>query len=163
MKHQQTLHNKIRKLDELLINVREWKEAEKKIVFTNGCFDILHRGHIDYLTKAADLGDILIVALNADTSVKKLKGNHRPIQDENSRQNIMASLECVNAVFLFEEETPLEVINKILPDILVKGGDYTIDNIAGADTVINNGGEVKTIPFLEGYSTSMIEVKIKKG
>ncbi len=161
MKHLQILLDKIYESDSLLTRVKQWKDEGKKIVFTNGCFDILHRGHIDYLNKASDLGDTFIVALNTDTSVRKLKGHHRPIQDEQSRLHIMASLECVTAVFLFDEETPREALLKILPHILVKGGDYTIDKIVGADIVIGNGGEVKIIPFLKGYSTSAIENKIK--
>ncbi len=161
MNHQQLLQSKIYSLETLLLLVHQWKAGSQKIVFTNGCFDILHPGHIDYLNKAADLGDKLIVALNTDASVQKLKGSHRPIQSEQSRLQIMASLECVSAVFLFGEETPLEAISKILPNILVKGGDYTIETIVGADEVIKNGGEAKVIPFLEGFSTSGIERKIK--
>jgi rfaE bifunctional protein nucleotidyltransferase chain/domain len=162
MNHQQILHDKIFTLDTLLAEVKQWKSLGNKIVFTNGCFDILHRGHVDYLNKASDLGDKLIVALNSDASMRKLKGPHRPIQDEQSRLHIMASLECVSAVFLFNEETPMEVLSKIVPDILVKGADYTIETIVGADIVLKNGGEVKTIDFLEGYSTSLIERKIKE-
>lgn len=161
MNHQQTQKRKIHTLETLLPLVNAWKEAKQKIVFTNGCFDLLHPGHVDYLNKAADLGDHLIVALNTDASVQKLKGMHRPIQSEVARLQIMAGLECVSAVFLFSEDTPLEVLSEILPHTLVKGGDYTIDTIVGADLIMKHGGKVEVIPFLEGYSTSSIEKKIK--
>ncbi len=161
MNHELKLRNKIYSLQSLIPMVQQWKAAGKKIVFTNGCFDLLHPGHVDYLTKAADLGDKLIIALNTDASVQQLKGVHRPIQNEQSRLHIMAALECVSAVFLFDEETPLAAINKIIPQVLVKGGDYTLETIVGAEVVTAQGGEVKIIPFLEGYSTSAIEQKIK--
>lgn len=161
MNHQQTQKRKIHTLETLLPLVNAWKEANQKIVFTNGCFDLLHPGHVDYLNKAADLGDHLIVALNTDASVQKLKGMHRPIQSEVARLQIIAGLECVSAVFLFSEDTPLEVLSEILPHTLVKGGDYTIDTIVGADLIMKHGGKVEVIPFLEGYSTSSIEKKIK--
>jgi rfaE bifunctional protein nucleotidyltransferase chain/domain len=138
-----------------------WKANNQRIVFTNGCFDILHKGHIDYLYKASNLGDKMIVAINSDASVSALKGIHRPIQDEDSRAFIMASLGCVDAVIIFNEDTPLNLIESILPNILVKGGDYTISTIVGAKEVIAHGGEVKVIPFLDGYSTTAIETKIK--
>ena len=145
----------------LLSQVQQWKAANQTIVFTNGCFDVLHRGHIDYLTKAAQLGTKLIVALNTDASVKRLgKGNSRPLQDEQSRLHIMASLRCVDAVVLFNEDTPLLLIQAIQPNVLVKGGDYEINNIVGYNSVIASGGKVLTIPFLEGYSTTGIEKKI---
>lgn len=162
MLHREKLQSKIHTLDTLRSLVTKWKSTGLEVVFTNGCFDLLHRGHVDYLNKAADLGDRLIVALNTDASVKKLKGAHRPLQDENTRMEIMAALECVDAVFLFDEETPLEVITQILPDILVKGSDYTVDTIVGAEVVMEHGGEVRTIEFLPGYSTSAIERKIKE-
>ncbi|MFC2113959.1 D-glycero-beta-D-manno-heptose 1-phosphate adenylyltransferase [Bacteroidota bacterium] len=139
----------------------QWKADKKKVVFTNGCFDLIHLGHIDYLSKAADLGDKLIIAVNSDSSVRKLKGNDRPLQDEFSRLMILSSLSFVDAVVLFEEETPFELIGRLLPDILVKGGDYKPDEIVGADIVKENRGEVVIIPFLEGYSTTAIEKKIK--
>ncbi|MBC7412941.1 MAG: D-glycero-beta-D-manno-heptose 1-phosphate adenylyltransferase [Bacteroidia bacterium] len=146
---------------ELLAQVAQWKIANETIVFTNGCFDILHRGHVDYLTKAALLGTKLIVALNTDASVKRLgKGSSRPLQDEDSRLHIIKSLRCVDAVILFDEDTPLLLIQAIQPNVLVKGGDYEIQNIVGYTTVIANGGKVLTIPFLEGYSTTRIEQKI---
>ncbi len=137
-----------------------WRQEGKKIVFTNGCFDILHRGHVDYLAKAADLGDILIVGLNTDISVSKLKGSHRPIQDEQSRLQIMASLGFVDGVILFSEPTPLELIRLVQPDVLVKGSDYQIENIVGYDIVMSKGGKIQTIDFLDGFSTSAIEKKI---
>ena len=133
----------------------------KKIVFTNGCFDIIHRGHIEYLAQAAQLGDFLIVGLNTDSSTSKLKGPNRPIQDEESRALILASLQFVNAVVLFSEETPYNLIKLIQPNILVKGSDYTIENIIGNDIVKAKGGEIKTINFIEGYSTTSILNKIR--
>jgi rfaE bifunctional protein nucleotidyltransferase chain/domain len=130
-------------------------------VFTNGCFDILHKGHVDYLAKAADLGEILIIGLNTDASVSKLKGPHRPIQDESSRLQIIASLGFVDAVILFEEPTPYKLIQLVQPDVLVKGSDYLPEEIVGYDIVKAKGGIIKTIDFLPGYSTSLIEKKIK--
>jgi rfaE bifunctional protein nucleotidyltransferase chain/domain len=139
-----------------------WRFHGKKIVFTNGCFDILHRGHIDYLSKAADCGNILVIGLNSDQSVKKLKkGASRPLQDETSRALILASLHFVSAVILFDEDTPYELIKLVQPDVLVKGSDYKVEQIAGHDIVQAKGGVVKLIPFLEGFSTSGIEQKIK--
>lgn len=149
--------------DSLEKAVSSWKKEGKKIVFTNGCFDILHLGHVDYLAKAADLGDKLIVGLNTDSSVSSLKGPHRPIQDENSRLKIMASLSFVDGVILFSEPTPLELIRLVQPDILVKGSDYQPEQIVGYDIVVGGGGCVKTIDFIPGYSTSNIEKKIKEG
>jgi len=139
----------------------QWKK-EGKVVFTNGCFDILHLGHVDYLEKARNLGQKLIVGLNTDQSVQRLKGPARPICDESSRARVMASLEFVDAVILFDEETPLELISALKPDILVKGNDYTIENIVGADVVIKNGGSVETVPLVNGYSTTNVIEKIKK-
>jgi rfaE bifunctional protein nucleotidyltransferase chain/domain len=140
--------------------VTSWQLHNEKVVFTNGCFDILHLGHIDYLTKAADLGDRLIVAVNTDSSVSALKGPSRPIIDEETRAMKLASLVFVDAVILFGEETPLKLITEVRPNILVKGGDYTIDTIVGASEVQDNGGEVVVIPFLEGHSTTSIVNKI---
>ena len=141
----------------------QWEEQNKKIVFTNGCFDILHRGHIEYLSKAADLGDVLFIGVNTDASVSKLKGENRPLQDEYSRLMILGALEFVDALILFDEETPLELIRKVQPHILVKGADYKPEDIVGYDIVKARGGEIKTIDFLSGYSTSAIEQKIKEG
>jgi len=138
-----------------------WRREKQRIVFTNGCFDILHRGHVDYLSKAADLGNKLIIGVNTDASVSKLKGPHRPIQDQESRMLILASLAFVDAVILFDEPTPYELIKLVQPDILVKGSDYQVENIVGYDIVQAKGGEIKTIDFIPGYSTSAIESKIK--
>lgn len=129
----------------------------KKIVFTNGCFDILHPGHVYYLNKARSLGDILIVGLNSDASIKRLnKGPNRPIHPQDKRAEVLASLLCIDYVCIFEEDTPIELIKIIVPDVLVKGGDYTIDKIVGADMVIQKGGRVEIIDYLEGYSTTKI-------
>jgi rfaE bifunctional protein nucleotidyltransferase chain/domain len=133
-----------------------WKFQNLKIVFTNGCFDILHRGHIEYLSQARDKGDILIIGLNTDSSVKKLKGEGRPVQDEMTRALVLASLRIVDAVILFDEDTPYELIKAIEPDVLAKGGDYTPETIVGADIVTARGGEVAVIPLVEGISTSRI-------
>ncbi|MGQ9847234.1 MAG: D-glycero-beta-D-manno-heptose 1-phosphate adenylyltransferase [Bacteroidales bacterium] len=139
-----------------------WRFKSQKIVFTNGCFDILHRGHFEYLMKAASLGNVLVIGLNSDNSVKKLKGNNRPVQDEESRALALASLLFVEAVVIFDEETPIDLIKFIRPDILVKGGDYSITTIVGSDFVLENGGEVKIIPFVEGYSTTKLIQALKK-
>ena len=147
---------------DLLHRIAVWKFHSYKIVFTNGCFDLLHHGHIEYLSKAADLGDKLILGLNSDASVKKLdKGANRPIQTENDRALILSSLQLIDALIIFEEDTPYELIKAIQPDVLVKGGDWKEDQIAGADIVKARGGLVATIPFVEGYSTTNIEKKIK--
>lgn len=140
--------------------ILKWREENQKIVFTNGCFDLLHLGHVDYLAKAKDLGDRLIIGVNTDSSVKRLKGKNRPLQDENSRLHILAALHSVDAVVLFDEDTPYELIKKIQPDILVKGADYKIENIVGYDIVTSRGGSVQTIEFIEGYSTTKIEQRI---
>ncbi len=161
MGYRSSVEEKILDAAGLRRQVNSWKSAGKKIVFTNGCFDLLHLGHVDYLNRAADLGDILVVGLNTDASVKKLKGPHRPLQDEAARLHILASLACVAAVVLFDEPTPLELIGSIEPDILVKGADYSIDQIVGAKEVLAKGGKVETIPLVNGYSTSAIESRIK--
>jgi len=137
-----------------------WQFQGKKIVFTNGCFDILHLGHIDYLSAASELGDLLVIGLNTDQSVSKIKGKSRPIQDEISRAFVLASLGFVNAVVFFGEDTPYNLIKTIQPDVLVKGADYKPEDIVGYDIVNNKGGEIVTIEFLEGYSTTAIEKKI---
>jgi rfaE bifunctional protein nucleotidyltransferase chain/domain len=139
-----------------------WRFRGKKIVFTNGCFDLLHLGHIDYLSKAKDQGDILVIGLNTDASVKRLKGDSRPLTDEDSRAIILASLGFVDAITLFDEDTPYELIAKVQPDVLVKGSDYKAEDVVGYDIVKAKGGEVITIDFVEGYSTSAIVDKIKK-
>jgi len=136
--------------------------SEKKVVFTNGCFDIIHQGHIEYLINAAKLGDILIVGLNSDSSVKKLKGEDRPIQDQESRAKVLASMYFVTYVVIFNEETPYDLIKSVQPDFLVKGGDYKVENIVGYDIVKKKGGKVITIPLVKGYSTTRIINKLNK-
>ncbi len=138
-----------------------WNLKSQKIVFTNGCFDILHRGHVEYLAQAANHGDVLVIGLNTDSSVKRLKGNTRPVQDEYARAMLMASLHYVSAVIMFDEDTPYELIKKVQPDVLVKGSDYKVEDIVGYDVVKAKGGEVVTIDFIEGYSTSSIIDKLK--
>ena len=133
----------------------------KQVVFTNGCFDILHLGHIDYLEKARLLGDFLVVGLNSDESVCRLKGPERPVNKELARGRMLAALEFVDAVCVFEEDTPKELIETIAPNVLVKGGDYSIETIVGADFVMQNGGVVKTIDLVDGYSTTGIIEKLK--
>lgn len=161
MSHHQLISDKIKDLQSLIEFVNESKLNNKKIVFTNGCFDLLHKGHVDYLSKARDKGDVLIVGVNTDSSVKRLgKSSSRPIQSEESRMYILAGLESVSAVVLFDEDTPYELIKKIIPNVLVKGADYSIDKIVGADIVLENNGSVETIDFIQGYSTSAIERKI---
>lgn len=162
MTHYETIQSKILNHESLPEKLKAWRESGKKIVFTNGCFDLLHLGHIDYLSKAADCGDVFIIGVNSDASVSKLKGEHRPIQDENSRSRILAALSFVTAVIVFTEETPYELIKIIQPDVLVKGADYKVEQIAGHDIVLEKGGEVILIDFLPGYSTSAIEKKIRK-
>jgi D-glycero-beta-D-manno-heptose 1-phosphate adenylyltransferase len=158
------IQSKIYKWEDLSRTIAIWKFKDRKIVFTNGCFDILHKGHVTYLAHAAELGDNLIVGLNSDASVKKLnKGPNRPIQDQDSRAFILASLHHVSAVIIFDEETPAELIKLVQPDVLVKGGDWKPEQIIGYDTVKANGGEVISIDFLPGFSTTAIEQKIKSG
>lgn len=155
--------DKIQTWDQIRVTVESWKAAGQKIVFTNGCFDILHYGHIHYLAQARDLGDRLVIGLNSTASVRRLKGPHRPINDEATRQTLLAALEFVDAVVVFEQDTPYELIKTVQPDVLVKGGDWRPEQIVGADLVLAGGGEVKSLPFVEGYSTTAIEEKIKKG
>lgn len=158
---EKTLLKKIMDLHTLKQRMAEWRFEDKKVVFTNGVFDLLHIGHITYMAKAAELGDKLVIGLNADSSVKRLKGESRPVNDQNNRAALLAALFFVDALIVFEEDTPRNLIATILPDILVKGADYTIDNIAGAKEVIANGGQVKTIDFVEGYSSTSIIQKIR--
>jgi D-beta-D-heptose 7-phosphate kinase/D-beta-D-heptose 1-phosphate adenosyltransferase len=141
--------------------IKAEQEKGKKIVFTNGCFDILHRGHVTYLDQARDLGDLLIVGINSDESVKRLKGLERPVNMLEDRAYVLSALKSVDYVIPFEEDTPLDLINLIMPDILVKGGDYTIDRIVGAQEVLAHGGRVEIIPFVPGKSTSAIIDTIK--
>jgi rfaE bifunctional protein nucleotidyltransferase chain/domain len=135
--------------------------TDKKIVFTNGCFDLLHPGHVDYLERAKVLGDVLVVGLNSDESVRRLKGPKRPINPEMDRALVLAGLGCVNFVIIFSEDTPYNLIKAVQPDVLVKGGDWPIDKIVGKDIVLANGGEVKSLDFLPGYSTTSLIDKIK--
>ena len=139
----------------------EWRKKNTNIVFTNGCFDLLHQGHLDLLTKASTYGDILIVGLNSDSSVRKIKGKERPIENEKIRSNNLLKLKYVNYVIIFNSETPLDLIKTIMPNVLVKGGDYNATTIVGAKEVISNGGKVEIIPLTEGYSTSSI-IKLQK-
>jgi len=159
---EKTLLSKISDLSTLKNSISQWQTEGKKVVFTNGVFDLLHIGHITYMAKAAELGDKLVIGLNSDSSVKRIKGEDRPVNDQNSRAAILAALFFVDAIVVFEEDTPLNLITTLMPDILVKGADYSIENIVGAKEVIANGGEVKTIDFVEGYSSTSIIEKIRK-
>jgi len=154
--------DKIKDLTQAKTLVRQWKSEGSKVVFTNGCFDILHLGHVDYLEKARALGDKLVLGLNTDDSVSRFKGPDRPIQDQNSRAHILASLQFIDLVVFFNEDTPQNLISELIPDVLVKGSDYLAENIVGADVVKKAGGVVKTIAFVPGYSTTRIVEKIKK-
>ena len=138
-----------------------WRFKDDKIVFTNGCFDILHRGHIEYLAKAASLGTKLVIGLNTDASVKRLNGDSRPINDENARALLLASLVFVDKVILFDTDTPRDLIDFVQPDVLVKGGDYKPEEIVGYDIVKAKGGEIVTLDFVEGYSTTSLIEKMK--
>lgn len=155
------VQSKIFSLENLLPAINVWKFKDYKIVFTNGCFDVLHRGHIEYLAKAANLGNKLIIGLNTDASVKENKGKNRPVQDEYSRAIILASLKFVDAVVLFNAKTPENLIKSIKPDFLVKGGDYTTETIVGAAFVNSYGGQVVVIEYLDNYSSSNIIKKIQ--
>ena len=157
-----SIPDKLFNLDQLMHQVKRWRLQSRKIVFTNGVFDILHEGHIASLSEAAAQGHVLIVGVNTDASVKRLKGESRPVNNENSRALILASLLMTDAVILFGDDTPLNLICTILPDVLVKGGDYTIEQIVGAKEVLANGGEVKIVPILEGFSTTSIIQKMKE-
>ncbi|GAB4125036.1 MAG: D-glycero-beta-D-manno-heptose 1-phosphate adenylyltransferase [Raineya sp.] len=157
----QETSQKILSQEALAQQVRQWQAQGDKVVFTNGCFDILHLGHIDYLEKARALGNRLVVAINTDASVKRLKGESRPVVEQYARCRMIAALAFVDAVCTFEEDTPKSLIEKISPDILTKGSDYSPENIIGADFVVAKGGEVKTIQLVDGFSTSKIIDKIK--
>jgi len=150
------IEQKLIKKPQLLHYKTAWELKDQKVVFTNGCFDLLHRGHIEYLARAASLGDILVVGINTDTSVRKIKDNNRPLQDEYSRALAIAALHFVGYVMLFEEDTPHELIKAVEPDILVKGDDYNVKDIVGYDLVNKSGGQVQTIKLTKGYSTSAI-------
>ena len=161
MSHLKTLNSKVYNLDALTNQVEQWKMAGKKVVFTNGCFDIIHRGHIEVLARTADLGEKLIIGLNSDQSIQKLKGKDRPVIDEQSRAILLAALSFVDAIVLFSEDTPLKLISALLPDVLAKGGDYEIETIVGHEIVQKNGGKVKLVPFVDGFSSTTIIDKIK--
>jgi len=148
--------NNILSLEEMKNLRKVFKEKNKKVVFTNGVFDIVHAGHVDYLIKAKELGDILIVGLNSDLSVKKIKGEKRPLINQTERAFLLSNLKPVDFVVIFEEETPFELIKELIPDILVKGADWSLDKIVGSDIIIENGGEVKNIQFVNQQSTSRI-------
>ena len=158
----QWIQSKIYDRDTLARECNVWRATQKKIVFTNGCFDILHHGHLDLLARAADMGNILIVGINTDSSIQNIKDPGRPVTNELDRAFQVASLLCVDAVCLFDEDTPETLIEMVRPDVLVKGGDYTADKIVGAEFVKSIGGEVAIIPFVEGYSTTSIISRIKK-
>jgi D-glycero-beta-D-manno-heptose 1-phosphate adenylyltransferase len=153
---------KIKPLAEAKEQVKTWQADGEKVVFTNGCFDLLHLGHVDYLEKAKNLGDRLVIGLNTDASVSRFKGAERPLQDQTSRARVLAALEFVDLVVLFNEDTPLNLITELLPNTLVKGSDYLAENIVGADVVKKAGGKVETIDFVAGYSTTRIVEKIKR-
>ncbi|MCB0558948.1 MAG: D-glycero-beta-D-manno-heptose 1-phosphate adenylyltransferase [Lewinellaceae bacterium] len=158
----QKIKAKIQSWEQARRTVEGWKRQGLKVVFTNGCFDLLHYGHIHYLAQAREQGERLVIGLNSDASVRRLKGPNRPINDEPTRQLLLAALECVDLVTTFEQDTPLELISLLLPDVLVKGGDYRPEDIVGADVVLAQGGEVKALPYIEGHSTTAIEAKIRE-
>jgi D-glycero-beta-D-manno-heptose 1-phosphate adenylyltransferase len=162
MKATKHIQQKILDAHQLQQELMRWRKFSKKIAFTNGCFDILHAGHIHSLMQAASFADILVVGLNSDVSTKRLKGDNRPVNNEQNRALLLASLAVVDAVVLFDEDTPYELITSILPDVLVKGGDYTVDTIVGAKEVMENGGAVEIIPLVEGLSTTSLIQKIER-
>lgn len=162
MSHLDHIQKKLMNSEQLIDQLNQWRKEECKIVFSNGCFDILHLGHIDYLARAADFGDRMVIGLNTDSSVSKIKGPTRPINDERSRAMVLAGLEFVSAIILFDEPTPYELIRLVQPDVLVKGADYKPEDIVGYDIVTAKGGVVKTIPFVDGYSTTKIEQRIRE-
>jgi rfaE bifunctional protein nucleotidyltransferase chain/domain len=155
------IQSKILGQTELLRKVNQWRLMGRRIVFTNGCFDLLHRGHLTYLLQAAEAGNRLIIGLNDDASVQRLKGPSRPILDQETRSLALASLTFVDAVTLFSDDTPLDLIEAVQPDVLVKGGDYSADTVVGSAEVVARGGQVTIIPFIEGYSTTSIIEKIR--
>lgn len=161
MDHLKHLQHKILDAPTLQRQLHLWRFQDKKIVFTNGCFDIIHQGHIHILAQARSLGDVLIVGLNSDASVSRLKGPTRPLQNQNTRAEVLAAMQLVDAVVLFEEDTPLNLIETITPQVLVKGGDYIKEDIVGYNHVIQHGGTVEVIPLVEGHSTTEIERKLR--
>ncbi len=160
MTHFNHIHQKIQTFEEIEHTLAQWRAAGQRIVFTNGCFDLLHYGHLHYLSEARDLADRLVVGLNSAASVRRLKGPHRPINDELTRTHLLAALEVVDAVVIFEDDTPIELIKIVQPEILVKGGDWKPEQIVGSDLVLAKGGQVLSLPFVQGYSTTNIEQKI---
>jgi len=162
MRKADVIEKKILTLDEAKHKIAQWKVIGKTVSFTNGCFDILHRGHIFSLSEAAREADYLIVGVNSDASTKRLKGDSRPVNNEQSRALILASLVIVDAVVIFEEDTPFNLITSLQPDVLVKGGDYTLDQIVGAKEVMDNGGRVVINPIVQGYSTTGLIEKITR-
>ncbi|NCU05762.1 MAG: D-glycero-beta-D-manno-heptose 1-phosphate adenylyltransferase [Chitinophagaceae bacterium] len=162
MKATKHIQQKILDAHHLDQELMRWRKFSKKVAFTNGCFDILHAGHIHSLSQAASFADVLVVGLNSDASTKRLKGENRPVNNEQNRALLLASLVMVDAVVLFDEDTPFELITKVMPDVLVKGGDYTVDTIVGAKEVMANGGTVEIIPLVEGLSTTSLIQKIER-
>lgn len=161
MKATERIHDKIMSREEIARQVSIWKLVSKRIVFTNGCFDILHAGHLDLLSKAAMLGDVMIVGLNSDASVRRLKGAERPVNNEQFRAQMLSHLQMVDAVVVFGEDTPLELIRAVQPDVLVKGGDYRAEDVVGYEDVTAGGGRVEIIPLVEGLSTSALIDRIR--
>lgn len=162
MSYLKKINNKIFTIKKLKKEVDNWKKSGEKIVFTNGCFDIIHRGHIELLAHTADLGDKLIVGLNSDISIQKIKGKSRPIIQQDSRAILLAALDFIDAIILFSEETPINLIKLLEPNILAKGGDYKINTIVGNEIVKKNGGKVILVPFVDGFSSTDIITKIKR-
>ena len=154
--------DKLKTVDVLEPMVKKLQTWKKRVVFTNGCFDILHAGHVKYLLEAKSFGDILVIGLNSDESVRRLKGQERPVNNENDRALVLAALEIVDYIVIFNEDTPYELIKNLSPDVLVKGGDWQVKEIVGSDLVITAGGEVKSLPYYEGYSSTGIIHKLKK-
>jgi len=157
----ETIQSKIMSLADLKTVVDGWKTAGEKVVFTNGVFDLLHIGHITYMVDAASLGTKLIIGLNSDASVKRLKGPERPVNNQDSRALMLATMLFIDAIVIFEEDTPLNLITTLMPDVLAKGGDYTVETIVGAKEVMANGGDVEVISFVDGFSSTAIIRKIR--
>ncbi len=162
MNHLAFVEQKINSLQDLVHLRNVWRFKEEPVVFTNGCFDLMHKGHIHSLSQAASFGKHLIVGVNSDYSIRRIKKAGRPIQDEHSRTLVLAAFSFVDTVMLFDEDTPQHLIHVLMPDVLVKGGDYSIDTIVGAKEVLANGGRVEIIPLIKGYSTTAIEARIKQ-
>lgn len=160
-KIQEQIQQKIKTLQQAEKLVNGWKTDQCKVVFTNGCFDLIHLGHLSYLMEAKALGDYLVIGLNSNASITRLKGDSRPVKDQSSRLTLLASLQYVDLVVLFEEDTPIKVIERLIPDVLVKGGDWQPQQIIGSNVVLENGGKVRSLPFLEGFSTTNYINKIQ--